>query len=84
LHPVPHIKAFEYGASELFGQPDSAKLRNEKALKEAGTFLEQNKLFGLVVVAAFEVLGDSDADRVLTLAKDRIEYPPPSGYAPLR
>jgi outer membrane protein OmpA-like peptidoglycan-associated protein len=64
----PHIKEFEYRASELFEQPDSAKLKNEKALEEAGTFLEQNK-FGLVVVAASEVLGDSDKDRVLTQAK---------------
>jgi outer membrane protein OmpA-like peptidoglycan-associated protein len=64
----PYIKEFEYSAPELFEQPDSAKLKNEKALNEAGTFLEQNK-FGLVVVAASEVLGDSDKDRVLTQAK---------------
>lgn len=63
-----HIKEFEYSASELFEEPDSAKLKNEKVLKEAGTFLEQNK-FGLVVVAASEVLGDSDKQRVLTQAK---------------
>jgi outer membrane protein OmpA-like peptidoglycan-associated protein len=68
LPAKPHTKEFVYSASELFEQPDSAKLKNEKALKEAGTFLEQNK-FGLVVVAASEVLGDSDKDRVLTQAK---------------
>jgi MlaD protein len=68
LPAKPHIKEFGYSASELFEQPDSAKLKNEKVLKEAGTFLEQNK-FGLVVVAASEVLGDSDNDRVLTQAK---------------
>jgi hypothetical protein len=63
-----YIKEFEYSASELFEHADSAKLKNEKALKEAGTFLEQNK-FGLAVVASSEVLGDSDKDRVLTQAK---------------
>jgi outer membrane protein OmpA-like peptidoglycan-associated protein len=62
------IKEFEYSAPDLFEHSDSAKLKNEKALKEAGTFLEQNK-FGLVVVAASEVLGDSDKDRVLTQAR---------------
>ena len=68
LPTKPRIKEFEYSAAELFEEPDSAKLKSEKALKEAGTFLEQNK-FGLVVVAASEVLGDSDKDRVLTQAK---------------
>jgi hypothetical protein len=68
LPAKPHIKEFTYNAPELFEQPDSAKLKNEKALMEAGTFLEQNK-FSLAVVAASEVLGDSDKDRVLTQAK---------------
>jgi hypothetical protein len=62
------IKVFDYDASDLFERRDSAKLKNEGALKEAGTFLENNK-FGLAVVAASEVLGDSDKVRTLTRAK---------------
>jgi MlaD protein len=62
------IKEFNYDASELFERRDSAKLKNEGALKEAGTYLENNK-YGLAVVAASEVLGDSDKVRTLTQAK---------------
>ena len=62
------IQVFEYDAAELFERPDGANLKNERTLKEAGTFLENNK-FSLAVVAASEVLGDSDKVRVLTQAK---------------
>src|SRR5260370_9000544 len=51
LPAEPSIKKFEYDPSKIFGNPDAAKLKNHKALDEAGRFLETNK-FGLAVVAA--------------------------------
>jgi hypothetical protein len=68
LPTKPQIKEFDYDALNLFERRDSAKLKNEATLKEAGTYLENNK-FGLAVVAASEVLGDSDRVRTLTRAK---------------
>jgi outer membrane protein OmpA-like peptidoglycan-associated protein len=62
------IKQFDYDSADLFGKSDSAKLKNERGLKEAGTYLEQNT-FSLVVIAAAEALGDSDKLRVLTQAR---------------
>lgn len=68
LPPRKPIREFDYKASDLFGSADNAKLKGERSLKEAGTFLEQNK-FGLVVVAASETLGDTDKLRELTRAR---------------
>jgi len=63
------IKRFVYDAADLFDKRDSAKLKNVKALGEAGEFLQENK-FGLaVIVASSEMTGDSDKDRVLTQAR---------------
>jgi outer membrane protein OmpA-like peptidoglycan-associated protein len=62
------VRKFDYDSADLFGTSDNAKLRNERSLKEAGTYLEQTK-FGLVVIAASEVLGDTDKVRVLTQAR---------------
>jgi len=61
-------KEFDYSDTELFDSADGAKLKSERLLKEAGTYLEQQK-FKLVVIAASEVLGDSQLDRVQTEAK---------------
>jgi phospholipid/cholesterol/gamma-HCH transport system substrate-binding protein len=66
--PDPPVKTFVYDATRIFDQPDTAKLKNPKALKEAGIFLEENK-FGLAVVEASTDKGDSDKDRVLTEAR---------------
>jgi outer membrane protein OmpA-like peptidoglycan-associated protein len=62
------IKQFDYDSTDLFGKSDHADLKSERSLKEAGTWLEQNK-FGLVVIAASEVLGDSVTARTLTQAR---------------
>ena len=59
-------KTFDYNPTALFSKPDTAKLRDQKALNDAGAFLESNQ-FGLaVVVAAVGMKGDSDKARVLT------------------
>jgi hypothetical protein len=61
-------KEFDFESSELFDSADTAQLRNERKLREAGNYLEQGH-FSLAVVAVSEVLGDSDKQRVLTQAK---------------
>jgi|SRR5580704_10108453 phospholipid/cholesterol/gamma-HCH transport system substrate-binding protein len=63
------IKAFTYSAKELFNQPDSAKLKNQKSLNASGEYLADNQ-FGLaVVVASAGKEGDSQKDLVLTEAR---------------
>src|SRR5215470_5056778 len=55
-HEIPHLpaesspmKEFVYDAKRIFDRPDSAKLKDPKAIHEAGKFLEENK-FGWAVV----------------------------------
>jgi phospholipid/cholesterol/gamma-HCH transport system substrate-binding protein len=60
------IKTFVFDARQLFDGPDSAKLKNPKALTDAGHYLEQNP-FGLAVVVAYNGMkGDAEQTRVLT------------------
>jgi phospholipid/cholesterol/gamma-HCH transport system substrate-binding protein len=68
----PVLKTFAYDPKQIFDQPDSAKLKNKKALNEAGSFLE-GEPFGLVVVTASTGMrGDSDKDRQLTEAQSMV------------
>jgi len=60
------IKTFDYDGRAIFDKPDQAKLKNQKALKEAGDYLQASK-FGLaVVVVSVGMKGESDKDRVLS------------------
>jgi phospholipid/cholesterol/gamma-HCH transport system substrate-binding protein len=60
---------FDYDGRAIFDKPDTAKLKEKKALNEAGEYLESNK-FGLaVVVASAGMKGETDKDRVLTEAR---------------
>jgi phospholipid/cholesterol/gamma-HCH transport system substrate-binding protein len=62
-------KKFDYEAKKIFDKPENAKLKNDKALKDAGDFLQSNR-FGVVVVAAYtDMKGDSQQDRLLTEAR---------------
>jgi phospholipid/cholesterol/gamma-HCH transport system substrate-binding protein len=62
-------KSFSYAAPKLFEKPDSSRLKGEKALDEAGKFLERNPS-GLTVVASWaDMKGDTDKDRKLTEAR---------------
>src|SRR6266568_4476789 len=62
-------KKFNYEAQKIFDKPDTAKIKNDKTLKDAGDFLQNNR-FGLVVVAAYtDMKGDSQQDRLLTEAR---------------
>lgn len=57
-------KVFEYDGEKLFNS--EAKIKDQKALKEAGEYLQSNS-FGLAVVAAATGMkGDTDKDRVLS------------------
>jgi outer membrane protein OmpA-like peptidoglycan-associated protein len=71
LPSQPSSKEFVYEAGKIFDKPGNAKLKNEKALNEAGKFLEQNK-FNLAAVAASTGTGDTDKDRVLTQARAKV------------
>ena len=62
-------KKFALDAKDLFEKADGAKLKNEKALKPVGEFLQSNP-FGLAVVAGFSGMkGDTAQDRQLSLAR---------------
>jgi phospholipid/cholesterol/gamma-HCH transport system substrate-binding protein len=69
LPAAPVSKEFAYEAKQIFDKPDTAKLKNAKALSEAGKFLETNR-FGLAVVAGHtDMKGDTEKNRVLTEAR---------------
>src|SRR5438876_3861222 len=52
LPDKPVAKKFTYEAKKIFDKPDTAKLKNDRTLKDAGDFLQTNR-FGVVVVAAY-------------------------------
>jgi hypothetical protein len=62
-------KTFTYAARQLFDGRDSAKMKDEKALKDAGAFLAQNQFGVAVVVVSSGMDGDAQKDLVLTEAR---------------
>ena len=63
------MKEFTYPAKQLFGEQNSAKLKNQKSLNAGGEFLANNQ-FGFAVVAASAGMeGDTQKDLVLTEAR---------------
>jgi phospholipid/cholesterol/gamma-HCH transport system substrate-binding protein len=64
-----YSKRFVYDGSKIFAKPESAKLKNQKLLDDAGKYLEANP-FGLAVVVGYTSMkGDADKDRTLTEAR---------------
>jgi phospholipid/cholesterol/gamma-HCH transport system substrate-binding protein len=62
-------KEFTYPAKQLFDKQDSAKLKNQKTLKDGGEFLANND-FGFAVIAVSAGMeGDAQKDLVLTEAR---------------
>ena len=62
-------KTFTFTAKQLFDGHDSAKMKNQKTLKDAGEFLAQTQ-FGVAVVAvSTDMEGDTQKDLVLTQAR---------------
>jgi phospholipid/cholesterol/gamma-HCH transport system substrate-binding protein len=69
LPATPVTKQFDYDSKKIFDKPDTAKLKGDRVLNEAGSYLQGNP-FGLAVVAAYtDQKGDTDKDRVLTEAR---------------
>src|SRR6266496_3067227 len=69
LPDQPAEKKFDYEAKKIFDKPDTAKLKNDKTLNDAGDFLQNNR-FGVAVVAAYtDMKGDTQKDRLLTEAR---------------
>jgi len=64
-------KEFDIDAREVFDKTHNAKLKDKKALDEAGRFLEENP-FGLAVIASSEGKGDTEKLRVLTAARAKV------------
>ncbi|MGD0436956.1 MAG: MlaD family protein [Bryobacteraceae bacterium] len=65
----PPQKTFDYDGQAIFDKPGAAKLKDKKALADAGDYLQSNK-FGLaVVVVSIGMKGETDKDRVLTEAR---------------
>jgi phospholipid/cholesterol/gamma-HCH transport system substrate-binding protein len=62
-------KTFTFSAKQMFDGRDSAKLKDQKALKEAGDFLAKNQYGFAVVVASTGMEGDTQKDLVLTQAR---------------
>jgi phospholipid/cholesterol/gamma-HCH transport system substrate-binding protein len=62
-------KTFTYTAKELFDKRDSAKLKHQKALNDAGKFLADNEFGIAVVVASTGKEGDAQEDLKLTEAR---------------
>jgi phospholipid/cholesterol/gamma-HCH transport system substrate-binding protein len=69
LPPEQIAKTFEYDGKQIFDKPDSAKLKNEKALNEAGTFLQGTTFNLAVVVASTGMKGDADKDKQISEAR---------------
>jgi phospholipid/cholesterol/gamma-HCH transport system substrate-binding protein len=62
-------KTFEYDGKQVFDKPDTAKLKNEKVLNEAGTFLQGANFSLAVIVASTGMKGDADKDKQLSEAR---------------
>jgi hypothetical protein len=63
------LKSFTFTAKQLFDSRDSAKLKNQKSLKDGGNYLAQNQFGFAVVVVSNGMEGDTQKDLVLTEAR---------------
>ncbi len=62
-------KTFAYDTKQVFDKPDAAKLKNQKALNEAGKYLQSMRYSQVVITAAADMKGDSEKDRTTTQAQ---------------
>ena len=62
-------KTFTYSAKQIFDDRDSAKMKDEKTLKDAGDFLAQAPFGVAVVVVSTGMDGDTQKDLVLSEAR---------------
>jgi phospholipid/cholesterol/gamma-HCH transport system substrate-binding protein len=62
-------KTFRYPGKQIFGDHDSAKMKDQKVLKDAGDFLAQTQFGVAVVVVSTGMDGDTEKDLVLSEAR---------------
>jgi hypothetical protein len=72
LPPKEPVKKFEYEGGKIFDKPDTAKLKEEKILQDAGAYLENNQFGVAVVAASMDMKGDTEKDRLLTEARSMV------------
>jgi outer membrane protein OmpA-like peptidoglycan-associated protein len=63
------LKTFTYETKQLFSKVDTAKLKNQKSLNDAGDFLADNN-FGLAVVVSYSSM-EGDTGKNLVLSQGR-------------
>jgi hypothetical protein len=69
LPSEPVMKRFAWTGAGIFEKEDTAKLKDPRALSEAGAFLQASP-FGLAVVAGYaDMKGDSAHEKILTEAR---------------
>jgi phospholipid/cholesterol/gamma-HCH transport system substrate-binding protein len=66
------IKTFVYAGDSIFDKKDSAKLKNQKTLTEAGKYLETNAFSRAVVAGYSGMKGDSGKNKVLMQARTMV------------
>ena len=66
IPPESPQKEFTYEDRKLFDKPDSAKLKSEKTLDEAGAYIESQRPGLVVIEASVGPKGDSDKDQQLS------------------
>jgi outer membrane protein OmpA-like peptidoglycan-associated protein len=69
---LPHgrpLKTFTYAPADLFEKADTARLKNQEALDEAGKFLESTPFSLAVVTAHANSKGDKEKNLTLTQAR---------------
>ena len=62
-------KTFTYTGKQIFDDHDSARMKNQKTLKEAGDFLAQTQFGVAVIVVSTGMDGDTQKDLVLSEAR---------------
>jgi outer membrane protein OmpA-like peptidoglycan-associated protein len=63
------VKTFTFDPKTLFDKPDSAKLKNQKSLKAAGEYLQNQKFGSAVIQVSTGTTGDSAKELALSDAR---------------
>jgi phospholipid/cholesterol/gamma-HCH transport system substrate-binding protein len=63
------VKSFQSDPKALFDKSDSTKLKNQKALNDAGQYLQSQKFGFAVIAVSTGRTGDADKQRVLSEAR---------------
>jgi phospholipid/cholesterol/gamma-HCH transport system substrate-binding protein len=69
LPDQPAAKTFICFTKDIFDKPDSAKLKNEKPLKQAGEFLQQNPFKFVAITACTDFRGEKNKNLEISRAQ---------------